>query len=1019
MEDNEKTSRIDENTQGVPATTTQPTTQPTQQSSDATSRADGKQGMRIIKANNGLDGNTSFTVQPDKPRMDKVAADSSWFMLNGYAYQCISRFAMESGEAQVYLVERDGQKYVLKIYYPNYHFQERILQSVCSIDVEMVMRVYEYGHTFVGGQERDYELMEYLRGGTLKEYQLEGNFNQFRAIALQAGAALACCHNAGIIHKDIKPANFFFRDEKHRQVVLGDFGISTPFDDRDELIRTTQARTPAFAAPEMYDDVIDGEVEINYKSDYYSLGITLLYLWLGRMPFGRNERDMIRMKQEGRIPQLSEVPPRVGMLIRGLTSINPKRRWGYNEIERWFKGEEVAVDQSSAYLRYKTFILDAERNLIAHDVKELVPLLYDNREIGISFLYNKRISTWLDECGNAKMAVMLTDIVEHRYPKQPQAGLLSAIYTLDPKFPFYDVKGTPCTSLHSISLSLMQHSADYLVLLKDRFHPYFLYLETHSDADINRIRDYFSSDHADITALLKSIYETDSEMPFLPSAPSSTIPEIVAAYGSSERTEAEWQAITDGRLLAWMYRHCEVALCESTRVLCEQQRMPTRTRAYTILYNIDRTAAFDLREANSEMQVAGLLAKQLQQCQHLGNESFTEALEDYLQPRGRLYQYAAMHQWTHTLQLLDQCLPVDSKENRDRMGFYDAKTAAYKLCVGMGGHPLYHFNEDGNDVEIRYPEEVTDIDRRVLREEVRVGSLRQWMSVFYHEDPNGRWDEPMSREHRLEDYLMLIGQCDPADIHYKRFTKAQDEMNEKVAQSRADWNHSQRRKRSWMIGFFGLATLWIVLLATFGIHFQENFSLFHSYIYYYVCIPVGLAMGAMGAFYSYFRGHGVLMGVLWAAIGAASSWIPASILDFCCFHFPNWLTTVGVLMSLVYVAVAWFTAFNTTDEQLQQLKAVFEIDHDKALQEQLYHTFKTHSFKFKGSNFALLNDAVKEAKATSDERVLNCIAWSILFFVLIMLFVWYHPSLLGHTPPDVWTWKLRIWDFEHQIKNTL
>lgn len=1026
MEDQDKTTRIDDiSVNKISAAGTQSNSQ----DMDATQRADITNANSVVRASSqpttapapmttvSTTLTPETTVQPGRPRMDVVSAESTTFSLNGYAYTCRERFTMESGEAQVYLVEREGQEYVLKVYYPNYHFSEATLQSVCAIHTEFVMRVYEYGHTYVGGQERDYELMEYLRGGTLKDYNLSANFNIFRAIALQAAAALACCHNVGIIHKDIKPANFFFRDKNHKQVVLGDFGISCNFEGEDDYVRTTQSRTPAFAAPEMYDDVIDGEVEINYKSDYYSLGITLLYLWLGHSPFGRNERDMMRLKQEGRLPQMADLPPRVSLLIRGLTSINPKRRWGYNEVERWYRGEEVAIDQSNAILRYKTFILDAERNLTARDVKELVPLLNENREIATSFLYNKRISTWLDECGNAKMAVLLSDIIEHRYPTQPQAGLLSAIYTLDPRFPFYDLRGNACADLHAVSACLMKYAADYLVLLKDPLHPYFIYIETHTDANIERIRSYFSDEFADRTAIIKAIYETDPDMPFLAKAPSSTVTEIVTAYGDEARTEDDWQAVIDGRLIAWMYRHCDVALCESTRIITEQTNLDPRTRAYAVLYNLDRTAAFDLRQATSESLVAKLMSEDLCKCQHLGDEDFAKAMADYLEPRGRLHNYATLHQWVRTLRLLETCLPADSRENRERLGAYDLRTAAYRICVAMGGHPTYVITTaEGNIIALHEPTEATTIDKRMLRDEMRHGSMRQWMAVFYHEDPFADWNRPMSREHSVEQYLTLVGQCDPADIHFKRFTKAREEMDEKVRQSRADWNKSQQRKRVWMLSFFGMAVLWIFMLSSLGLHYSLNF---HNNIYYYVCIPVGSAMAAMGAFYSYFRGNGVLLGLLWALGGALTSFIPAGILDFCCWHFPNWLTTMSVILSVIYVILAWLTAFNTSDEQLQQLRHVFDIDKDQALREQLYHTYKTHSFKFKGSNFALLDDAVSEARATSEERILNCIIWSILLVVMIILFVLYHPSLIGLTPPDIWAWKLKWWDFEHQIKNTL
>lgn len=1019
MEAPDKTTRIDTATAKVAAQAA---------TTDATTRADGpaqyvvhadaeQQQPDTTTAQADATGRADITGRPGGTAMDIVAAECSTFALNGYIYTTRERFAVESGESQVYLVERDGQEYVLKLYFPNYHLSEPTLLAVGAIHADFVVRIHAWGHTWVAGQERDYELMEYLRGGTLKDYHLGGDFKRFRAIALQAAAALACCHNVGVIHKDIKPANFFFRDADHRQLVLGDFGISCRFDDDDEPVSTTQARTPTYAAPEMYDDVIDGEVEITPKSDYYSLGITLLYFWLGRSPFGRNERNMMRLKQEGQLPMMGDLPPRVAMLIRGLTSINPKRRWAYGEVERWYRGEDVAIDRSNAVLRYKTFVLDAEHNLIAHDVKELAPLLHEHRETATSFLYSKRISRWLDECGNARMAVLLNDITDHRYPTQPQAGLQAAIYTLDPTFPFHDVRGQACAGLHAVSMSLMRYADEYLVLLKDPLHPYFIYLETHTEADVDRIRAYFAADGADAKAIAKAVYESDPDMPFLANAPSATVADIVAAYGDASRSDDDWQAVADGRLLAWMYSHCDAALCESTRIVMEQTHLAPRDHAYTILYNIDRTAAYDLRQATSEALVAALMADDLMRCQHLSDADFANAMAAYLKPRGRLHTYAALHQWQHTLHIMETALPADSRDNRERLGAYDLRTAAYHICVAMGGHPPYAIAAAGKEpVVLHTPADAADADKHLVREEMRNGALRQWLTVFFHEDPFADWSQPMSREHAVEKYLTLVGRCDPTDLHYRRFTKAREDMEEKVRLSREEWDRSQRRKRSWMLAFFAMAALWLLMLSTLGLHYSLNF---HNNIYYYVCIPVGIAMASMAAFYSYFRGNGVLLATLWAVGGALTAFIPAGILDFCCWHFPNWLTTMSVILSLAYVAMAWLTAFNTSDEQLQQLRHVFDIDHDQALREQLYHTYKTHSFRFKGSNFALLDDAVAEARATSEERVLNSIIWSILLVVMILLFILYHPRLIGLTPPDIWAWKLKWWDLQHQIKTTL
>ena len=101
----------------------------------------------------------------------------------------------------------------------------------------------------------------------------------------------------------------------------------------------------------MYSDVIDGEVEITPAADFYSLGMTLFACWLGENPMSANERTMMRQKNEGRLPRLNELPESVRTIVMGLTVVNPLRRWGYDEVERWFLGEDVPVDISSPVLQ--------------------------------------------------------------------------------------------------------------------------------------------------------------------------------------------------------------------------------------------------------------------------------------------------------------------------------------------------------------------------------------------------------------------------------------------------------------------------------------------------------------------------------------------------------------------------------------------------------------------------------------------------------------------------------------------
>lgn len=931
-----------------------------------------------------------------------IAAGSVTFVLKGKSYKAVRSISESSGEAQIVLVEHEGKQYCLKVYYPNYRFKNDILSAVWNVDMDMVVKLYDFGHTTVNGLERDYELMEFLEGGTLAQFELGGDEQAFRIIALQAAASLAAIHNYGIIHKDIKPGNFFFRDEEHTQLVLGDFGISTMIREGEELLRTSQARTPAFAAPEMYDDVIDGEVEIDEKVDFYSLGITLLYLWLGKNPFVKNERLMMRLKQEGRLPHLDELPPRVAMIVKGLTSVNPQRRWGYEEVERWFLGEDVAVDTSSMYLRYKAFLIDPDRNIAAHDLKELVPLLFENQQLGIRYLYSNRLSTWLDECGNSKMAVLLTDIVEHKYPTNQQAGLMAALYAMESNFPYHDVEGKPCTNAHDIAESLLRNAKEYSYRLQDSQDDLFVYLDAHYSLNMGRIRSYFAP--SDEMSVVKLAYEIDQSMPFLSSAPSSSIKEITKAFASPARTADEWASLSDGRLLAWLHGKADRSLCEAVRVIGSHGSDDARTVGLQVLYNIDRSSAFDLQDANTVHKVALQLESKLEACQDLDVETFTNQLKDYLQLGGLLEVYAQLHQWTGLLEAMHQMLDLRNPVNTERYAIYDQYTAAYKFCKAIGGQPAYEIKGEDYCVKVHTIDELRKLPVKDVRMAIRNGHLMQWMSTFYHENPATVFEDERTYNECVRDFLQELGTYDSSEIHYKRYVLAQEQMERKSQDSRAAWNASIKNKQYFRIVFLGVNLLWLVMVGLFGIDQTPNMV---SHVYTYTVLVLGVPLGIVFAIQNYFRGNGFSLGILYICLGVILSLVPAAVLSLCLHNYPGATRFVVLAMSIAYLCMGLKYAFGkgTVGHVTEEMKEALKLDESEALNEQLYYTFRMRSFKFKGSSYALIDDAVGEARSNSTEKVINCIMWSLVPGFLVLAMLWYHSAFLGHNGPDIGAWK--------------
>ena len=941
----------------------------------------------------------SNTDRAKKQRLQRNLIDENIYTLKGQEYRRVSVLSENTGEAEVFLVEKDNKEYVLKVYYPNFDVNRKILQTVLNFDFEMVVKVYDFGKTYVDGKHRYYELMEYLQGGSMAEFNLEGDINKFRRIALQSAAALAYCHQLRILHKDIKPGNFFFRDKDHNQLVLGDFGISSMLEEDGKSHKTTQARTPIYAAPEMYADVIDGVVEISPKADYYSLGISLMTLWLGESPMSTNERVMMRQKNEGRIPRMNELPERIKLLVMGLTVVNPINRWGYEQVEQWFLGESPKVDLSSPFLKYQSFVVDPERNLVAENVQELVPMLLANERLAIGYLYNGRITQWLDACGNNKLSTIVKDIISKKYPIDQRAGLMASLYAMDPAYPYKDVRGTNCEDIHAVCISLLSNQDEYAISLAAPNDNFYLYVETHTSCDVDRLRSYFKEvDHNNKeqvrVAIMKIVLEVDPEIPFMVKHPSAAINDIVSAFGHEDITEDEWHSLTDGRLLAWMYSHEDQMACESLRIMTLDQPY-SRNLAYKVLYNLNRESAYDLAGAFTPIQVGELLNERLHKAQNLPEKEFEEEMKDFTELDGRFAYYAQLHGWTEMYNEHKRCFDFKSEENTERMGAYDVKTAVYRFCRILGVTPTYMM---GDGIEYADGRNLQAKKMQVFRNEIRNGSMGQWMSVFYHEDPNADFTVEYSYEHAVEDWLMAMGKIDPSQRYYKRFIDARDETQRRVAFVKDSWKRAKTKEKIWRTAFYTLSGIWLVFVLIFGVTNPE-YILTHTFIS--IGLPLGGMTGMIVATRSFFKGYDFMFSFLWGLGGAFTCFIPIIILKYIGASHPMLFNIAIIVITLIYMLVCHLTDFRGNEKADSRLiSEVLENDMKSNLIEPLYYTFKARSYKFKGSKFGLLNDVTDQVRSITGESVLHYVLWSLLMLVFVVSFVVFSPSMLNIANPN-------------------
>jgi len=134
--------------------------------------------------------------------------------------------------------------------------------------------------------DRSYLVMEYIDGGTLADRIAAGPIKALDAASLAAdlGEALHVVHAAGIVHRDVKPANVLLRPPLTPQhtfrAVLADFGIAYLADSARVTTPGTAMGTAAYISPEQ----VRGQ-EPTPASDIYSLGLVLLEALAGGRAF--------------------------------------------------------------------------------------------------------------------------------------------------------------------------------------------------------------------------------------------------------------------------------------------------------------------------------------------------------------------------------------------------------------------------------------------------------------------------------------------------------------------------------------------------------------------------------------------------------------------------------------------------------------------------------------------------------------------------------------------------------------
>lgn len=293
----------------------------------------------------------------EKTIINPLIEESPPTLINEVLYQNISKVAkgtkffdkyvveyklnVSSTEADLYLCVYEDKKYVAKIYKRQFAIKQEVVDKLLSIDSPYVAKIFEIGK-YDGYRV---EILPYFENGSLKDkkYSYEELCND---IIPNINEGLKVIHDVGIIHKDLKPSNIMINQDG-KSISIIDFGISSNIEEEDSIVITKTGMTPVYSAPETFNNIF------SIESDYYSLGITLFELFYGYVPYTKMSKDeILQYITIQKLPFPDEIPQRLKDLIYALTyrditnkddKDNPNRRWGYEEIKKWLRGEHQII----------------------------------------------------------------------------------------------------------------------------------------------------------------------------------------------------------------------------------------------------------------------------------------------------------------------------------------------------------------------------------------------------------------------------------------------------------------------------------------------------------------------------------------------------------------------------------------------------------------------------------------------------------------------------------------------------
>lgn len=759
--------------------------------------------------------------------------------------------AGSSGEANVYLVRKDDKDFALKLYNGTHTPNREILKRIQGLKGSgFFVPIYSYGVCTCrqNNEEYTYELMDYITSPCLSQVDIHHDEELFRKIAVSAAVCIDLCHKKKFIHQDLKPANFFLTDREKGTVMLADFGVSSLMDENGYCY-TRQSGTTTYNAPEMY-NAAGNKVRLSTKTDFYSLGIMLMSIWMGenkfRMEMGDKAGkdrifDLNKKKAKGELPYPADLSDNMLLLIKGLTVPDEENRWGFDEVIKWSTGKLVMADMAVA-IHDTPFVFNENKGMVAHAPEELAALMNADRDFALRILKRGKVAAWLHECNRNHMATSIDDIVDSE--KSDNACVMMAVYTLDKDFAYIGADGKGCKTLKEVGADIgSRKSCDEMITQTGS--DFYCFLKAHGRKDLcDKCREIAL--HNTFNPQWEIAVTLNPDQPFViyekngKTLTLNATAEVTAYFGETKNMPDQQMAyvLTSDAFVKWVsVRDADAA----DRIGSQMKAGDNADRCWCVLYNLDLNRSYELT-----------LPEESEHC-HFSYDDIKEYIndkvieffaessrirmkeirqlflvnEDNSLAANRLYYYLTS-KGKDTKELYtftSSCFKELNVKHSDRCIKMTEGAAIWKAMKGIMGeekNPRYHLSKSNRD--ITSTDDLKKVSVSEVRDEIDNSDMAAWIGIFFHDDPFANLSKDYEFERLVNEYVNFIGKIQPSYAPYKKLIQAKGIID-------SDINSLKKSYSLFNILRMGLVTVFIFVLAflifgmtKWGIGFGSDFA---------------------------------------------------------------------------------------------------------------------------------------------------------------------------------------------------